>query len=65
MVFVFMTESYPKSPPQVMVQSKIMHTEQVDELRNLLSSKVTSLTGTNMLENLVEKSTEWIKEEGL
>ena len=58
-------DTYPKSPPQVMVPSKVMHEEQARELRELLSSKASSLTGTNMLNTLVEKAMEWIKDQGL
>ena len=58
-------DTYPKSPPQVMVQSKVMHEAQARELRELLSSKASSLTGTNMLNILVEKAMEWINDQGL
>lgn len=61
----FVVDSYPKSVPQVMIQSKIMHGDQVDELKELLLSKAKSLTGTNMLKNLIENAMKWITEQGL
>ena len=48
-----------------MVQSKVMHEEQARELREFLLSKASSLTGTNMLNVLIEKTMGWIKDQGL
>ncbi len=61
---IFFSDTYPREIPQIMIQSKLMHEGQAEELKSFLNKKSKTMTGKNMIKTLYEEARKWITEQG-